>query len=195
MVDEQRCLVVRQSDGVRLGEAGVEIAKLQHLAFVHRLRERDLHVASPFRPLLTLLVDGDSLGQPARDSLLRHLKRDDVGELVPQRGLPAERARGPRPRGIERHNATEARAERANHAGQPQVTNGEVVVVREDLHENRAGRCELVAGRQCRERVLRERNGIFAEDWRLVAMHFQDEIAIANGDELIQLVQHLSSCR
>ena len=104
-----------------------------------------------------------------------------------QLNVPGGRALGR----IDRHNATEARAERANHAGQPQVTNGEVVVVREDLDENRAGRREVVAGRQRRERVLGERDGIFAEDWRLVAMHFQDEIAIANGDELIQLVQHL----
>ena len=64
-------------------------------------------------------------------------KRDDVGQLVPERRLPAERSRRPGTRGVERHDAAEAGAERADHAGQPEVAHGEVVVVREDLDEDR----------------------------------------------------------
>ena len=129
MVDEEGRLVVRQRDGVGLGEAGVEIAKLQHFSLVHRLGERDFHVAAPLGPLLPFLVDGNPFGQPARDPLLRHLQRDDVRELVPERGLPAERSRRPRSRRVERHDATEAGAERADHPGQTEVADGEVVVV------------------------------------------------------------------
>ena len=63
-----------------------------------------------------LLVDRHALGQPARHALLRELQREDVGQLVPQRRLPAEGARRPRARRVERHDAAEAGAERADQA-------------------------------------------------------------------------------
>ncbi len=47
VLDEQRRLVVRERDGVRLGEAGIQIAQLEHLIALERQREWNFHLAAP----------------------------------------------------------------------------------------------------------------------------------------------------
>ena len=101
---------------------------LQRLLSLQRHRERHFHLAAPLRARLAFLVDRDPFGQPARHPLIRHLQRDDVRQLVPQRRLPGERARVARLRRIHRDDAAEAGAERADHAGQAERADGEVVV-------------------------------------------------------------------
>ena len=115
-----------------------------------------------------LFVDRNAFGQPARDALLRHLQRDDVRELVPQRRLPGEVARRLGARRVHADDAAEARAERADQAGQAEVADREVVVDRKDLDEDRPLRRELVGRGQLLERLVRQRDGVLAKDLRLV---------------------------
>ena len=68
----------------------------------------------------------------------------------------------PRARRVERHHAAEARAERADHAGQADVAHGEVVVTREDLDQNRALRRHVIARAERGERVARQRQRMLA---------------------------------
>ena len=70
----------------------------------------------------TLLLElGDAFGEPPGNPLVRHLHRDDVRQLVPERRLPQELSRRLRLRRIERHDAAEAGAEGADHARQTDV--------------------------------------------------------------------------
>ena len=96
-----------------------------------------------------LLVDRDAFGQPARHALIRHLQRDDVRQLVPQRRFPLELAGRPR---VAANPSSTTRPKQAPSApimpGRPSVAHGEVVVLREDLDEDRPLRRELVSRRQ-----------------------------------------------
>ena len=83
VINEQRRFVVRERDGVGTREPRVEVCQLQRLASLEREREGNLHLASPIRTRLGLLVLGDPFGQPSRDPLIGHLERDDVRHLVP----------------------------------------------------------------------------------------------------------------
>ena len=109
--------------------------------------------------------------------------------LVPERRAPVELTGRPRLGRIERHHATEARAERADHAGQAHVTDREVVVLRKHLDEDRAARTELVAFRERLERLLGKRQHVFAHHRHLVAMQPHDQFAVLDRLELVERVE------
>ncbi len=136
-----------------------------------------------------LFVFGDAFGQPSRHALIRHLQRDDVAELVPERGFPLEVARRTRLRRVERDHAAETRAQRADHAGQAERPDGEIVVLGEHLDQDGPLRRELVLGRHRAERLVRERDGVFLEDRGFFLAQLDDQIAVANGLELVERVE------
>ena len=191
MLDDQRALVVRERYRLRILERGVQILQLQRLAAIEQAGEHQIHVAAPLGPRALLLVLRDAFGEPPRHALVRHLQRDHVPELVPQRRFPLEIARRARLRRVHRDDAAEADAEGADHAGQAERAHGEVVVAREDLDENRTARRELVARRHRVERLVREGDRVLLQHRRLVLVHAQDQIAVAHGDELIEAIHHL----
>ena len=109
--------------------------------------------------------------------------------LVPERGLPRERPAGTRVRRIKRHDPAEARTERADHAWKPCRAHSEVVVLRENLDENRALRRELVLRRQGLQRLLREWHRILAQDRSFSGIQLQDDVAFADLDELVERIE------
>src|SRR5262245_23015451 len=114
MFDEQRCFEIRDGDLARVGEPGVEIAELQRLPAVEQAGELDVHLTPPLRPRALLFVDRNAFSEPAWDALIRHLERNDVCQLVPQRRLPLEAAGRPCLRRVERDDPPETRAEGAD---------------------------------------------------------------------------------
>ena len=134
---------------------------------------------APLRPRDLLFVLRDAFGQPARHALVGHLQRDDVRQLVPQRRLPLELAGG---RAFGESIVT-TRPKQAPSApimpGQPDVPDGEVVVLREDLDEDRPLRRELVALRQRVERLRASGTAYSRITRRLVWMQADDEVAVA----------------
>jgi hypothetical protein len=110
LVDEQRRLEVRERDRLRVRERLVQIVQLQRLAAIEALSELDVHFTAPFGPCALLLVDRDAFGEPAWHALVRHLDRDHVRQLVPERRLPLKGARRPGPGRIHRDHAAEAGA-------------------------------------------------------------------------------------
>ena len=191
VLDEQRRLEVRERDRLRILNAAFRSRSFSVSPRFSIAGELDVHLAAPLGARLLLLVDRDAFGQPARQPLVRHLQRDDVRQLVPERRFPLELARRPRPRRIHRDDAAEAGAERADHAGQADVADREVVVLREDLDEDRALRRELVARRQRAERLLRQRHRVLLQHRRLVLVQPHHDVAVAHGDELVERVHHL----
>ena len=115
-----------------------------------------------------------------------------MAELVPQRGLPQEVAGLlTRARRVERHDAAETGAKRADHAGKPDGPHREVVVLREHLDQNRALRRVLVPLRHRLECFVRERDDVFLEDRRFILVQPDDEVAVADRLELVQRIEHL----
>ena len=95
VIDNLGRLVVGQHDQLGILEALVQVPELQRLALLERLREGHGGLTSPVGPGLRLLPHRDAFREPPRDAVVRHLQRDDVRQLVPQRFLPAEFARRP----------------------------------------------------------------------------------------------------
>ncbi len=113
-----------------------------------------------------------------------------MSELVPQRRFPQEIAgRLARVRRVERHHAAEARAERADHPGQSERAHGEVVVLGKHLDQNRALRLELILRRHRLQRLVRESDDVFLQDRRFVLVQPHDEIAVADGLELVERIE------
>ena len=191
VLDQQGGLVVRKRDRLRTRKRGVEIAQLQRLAAVQHAGEGDVHLATPLGARLFLLVDGDAFGEPARDPLVRHLQRDDVRELVPHRRFPLELAARPGIGRVHDDDAAETDAQRADHARQAERADGEVVLLRKDLDQDRPARRELVARRERAERLVRERHRILAQDRRLVRVEPHHNVAVADRDVLVDLVHHV----
>ena len=169
VLDEERRLEVGERNRAAVGERGVQILA----ASASRLRlsiAGELHVlprAHSGRAHL-LLVDRDAFGQPARHPLIRHLQRDHVRQLVPERRLPLELARAARCG----ESIVTTRPKQAPSApimpGQADVADREVVVLGKDLDQNRALRRELVPLRQRVERLVRQRQRVVLQDRRLV---------------------------
>ena len=128
--------------------------------------ELDVHLPGPFRPRLLLLVLGNAFGEPPRNTLVRHLNRDDVGQLVPQRRFPLERS-GSLALG---ESIATTRPKHTPSApimpGRPSIPDREVVVLREHLDENRSLILEFVALGEGIQRLVRERNRV---SWRTAA--------------------------
>ena len=69
--------------------------QLERLAVVRACAANSTSISRPHSGAgALLLVHRDAFGEPARHALVRHLQRDDVRELVPQRRFPLELARG-----------------------------------------------------------------------------------------------------
>src|SRR5207249_7498731 len=66
---------------------------LQRLAALEHRGEGDIHLASPLGSSPLLLVHRRAFGEPPRQALIRHLQRDDVRQLVPERRFPLKFAR------------------------------------------------------------------------------------------------------
>ena len=112
--------------------------------------------------------------------------------FVPERRFPLELARRPGFRGIHRDHAPEADAERAGHAGQPERSDGEVVVLRKNLDQDRALDGETVARGDGLERLPRDPHRVVTEHRRLVLVHLQDDVvARLDRHELVERVHHL----
>ena len=94
VIDDEPALVVRERNALRILEGFVQILELDVLLAIEDAREHVFARTRPVAPRLGLLPLGDAFGQPARHALIRHLQRDDVAELVPQRRLPEEIADG-----------------------------------------------------------------------------------------------------
>jgi len=189
VIDQQRRLEVCERDRVGTRESGVEIGQLESLALFQRGGERHLHVAPPFGPRLRFFPHRNALGEPTGHALIGHLQRDDVRELVPQRGLPRELAWWSRLRRIERDHAAEAGAERADHAGQPEIAYREVIVYRKDLDENRPLRRELVLRAEHLQRVARQRQRVLPQHRCLVGMHLDGHVAVFDLREAVELIE------
>ena len=187
--DQQRGLVVGQRDGLRIGEARVEIAELEDLAALQPGGEGHFHLAPPFLPCPRLLVAGDALGEPAWHTLAGHLQRNHVRQLVPERSAPIERARRPGARRVEGDHAAEARAECANHARQPQVPDGEVVVPREHLDEDWPLGLEAIPRRELLQRLLRQRQRILLHHGGFIRVKLHRDVAVRDRDELVERVE------
>ncbi len=190
IVDDDRALEVGDADLSRIGERGIEIVQLDHLVVVHHLGELHVHLPRPFGPRPLLLELRNPFREPARDALVRHLNRDDVGELVPEGRFPLELA-GSRFRRVERHDTAETDTERVEHARQAGDSHREVVVLGKELDEDRSLRRELVARREAVERLMRERNRVLLQQRGLVLLELEDQIAVADGDELVERVQQV----
>ena len=169
VLDQQRRLVVGERD--RLGVA--EAAELRSRSFITWPRSiAPAKVTSISRPhsgrARRLLPHRDAFGQPARHALVRQLQRDHVRELVPQRRAPVELAGRARLGRVERDDAAEAGAERADHAGQAERAHREVVVPREHLDQDRPVRREVPALGERGQRLARQRRHVFAHHRRFV---------------------------
>ena len=88
----------------------------------------------------------------------------------------------------DRDHAAETGAERANHPGQSDVSDREVVVAREDLDENRSARRELVASRQRRQRLMGDRHRLILQHRRFVLAEAEDEVAVTDRLELVERI-------
>ena len=154
-----------------------------------RLREVHFLVATPLRPRPLLLVNRDAFGQPPRDPLFRQLQRHHVRQLVPQGRSPVEHARLTRVRRIDRHDAAEAGAKRAQQAGQPEVADGEVVVVGEDLDEDWTGRIDAVESRQLRQSLRRQRHHVRPQHRRLGGIETDGQLPRLDRGELVERVE------
>src|SRR5262249_61452613 len=73
-------------------------------------------------------VDRESLGKPARDTIVRHLQRDDVSVFVPERAAPVELSAFARRRRIKRDDLSKTDTKRSQ-AGQAQRAASEVCVI------------------------------------------------------------------
>ena len=166
-------------------------ASCSDLALAVQARERQLRVARPRRVGEPLLVDRDAFGDPPRHALVRQLQREHVGQLVPHRRLPVERARRARARRVLRDDRAEAGAERADHSHQAGRADGEVVVLREDLDRDRALRVDAVAAAHLGERLRGERPGVEPEHGRLVGVHADGRDVALLRLEPVERVEHL----
>ena len=110
-------------------------------------------------------------------------------EFVPERGGPAERARRTRPRRIERHHASEAGAEGADHPRQPGRAHGEVVVLREHLDQDGPVGREAVAFGERGDRRLRQRLDERRHHRRFVAVELEHEPVSLDRRELLEGVE------
>ena len=191
VLDDERRLVIRERDHAWIAEPFVQVGKLEQLVLAERLRERHVHLAAPFEPRAAFLEHRGSLAEPAWQPVVRHLQRDDVRHLVPQRRAPVEFTRRPRLRRVHRHDAAEARAQRAEHAGQAQRADREVVVAREHFDQQRPLRRELPALAERGERLSRQLRHVFPHHRRLFSGHPNHHVAGGDRLEGVELVQHL----
>ena len=110
--------------------------------------------------------------------------------FVPQGRPPVEIARRAGPGRVHRDHATKAGAQRTDHPGQPEVSDGEVIVAREHLDQDRALHLQVVARRQGVERLLRQREYVLLEYRRLIGMHAHDNVTTLERLELVEGVHH-----
>ena len=75
-------------------------------------------------------------------------------------------------------------------SGQADRPDGEVVVLREHLDEDRSCRLELVLLRQRVERLARPWHDLLAHHGRFVGVQAHDQIAVADRLELVDRIQH-----
>jgi hypothetical protein len=82
---------------------------------------------------LQLLVNRDALAEPARHLVGRELERDHVAELVPQHGLPVDRAALVGRRAVGGDHAPETHAEVARIVGHAEGAHAEILLLGKDL--------------------------------------------------------------
>ena len=190
VLHHQRRLVIRQADRAAVGERGVQRRQRDRLAGGVGAQEIDLALAAPAGVGAALLEHRGAFGEPARHALVRQLQGDDVGELVPQRRRPVERAGRARPGRVEGHDAAEAGAERADHAGQAERADGEIVVAREHLDQHGPARRDVVALAEIGERLARQLLDRVAHQRQLLRVDLQDQIADGDRLETVERVEH-----
>ena len=143
----QRCLVVGVHDLITVGwahEAVVELAHRQDAVLVVGDQEAGIHVVAPRGRAPALLVDRESLRQPARHPVLGEREVEDVGDLVPEGRGPVELAPAARGGRVHRHHRAEAHPQRPE-PREPDRAHREIRVAGEELEPDRDGRLVLVA--------------------------------------------------
>ena len=118
-----------------------------------------------------------------------------MGHLVPQRRLPVEFTGSSCPGRIKGDNLSEASAQRPDHARQPQSAHGEVVMLRKYLDQNRTLRSELIECRELVKRTLTQLEHIVLEDGSFVRVEPNDKVALLEGFEFIQRIEHFEKIK
>jgi hypothetical protein len=113
----------------------------------------------------------------------------DVRHLVPERRLPAEFAGRVSLGRVHGHDTSEARAQRADEAGQPERAHGEIVVHREHFDQDRACGFETVARDKRLVRFCAERERVRPQHGGFVFRQLEHEIAGVDHVELRERVE------
>ena len=103
-----------------------------------------VQIVPPGGRAAALLVDRESLREPARHAVVGEREMKDVGDLVPEGRRPVELAPAARGRGIHGHHRAEAHPQRPE-AGEPDRAYGEIGVTGEEFKPDRGGWVVLVA--------------------------------------------------
>src|SRR6185503_8116536 len=74
-------------------KTGVEIRHLEPAFLRERAHKKRVPIIAPTGAGASLFVNGKTLGEPPRDTVVSHLQRDDVRVFVPERAAPIELAR------------------------------------------------------------------------------------------------------
>ena len=125
-----------------------------------------------------LFVDGQTLGEPARDVVLGEPEVEHVGEFVPEDGRPVEISDGPGGGRVHSEKASEGHAESA-HATQPDGPDREVAGIRIDLDSD--GQRRLIPaipfyqGLVC---LFRDLFNVWLEQCRLTLVHNEEETGV-----------------
>lgn len=189
VLHDQRRLEIRQRQALGPLEGVRQALHAKRLPECELMRVLERQLAAPGRLAAVLLENRDAFRQPARHPELRELQRVDVGELVPEGGLPAELPGLSRPGRIHRDDAAEARAESAHQAGQPERAHGKVVVQRKHLDQDRSARREAVARRERLVRLGSQRHSVRLEYGGFFLRELEDEVAGLHDLERVDPVE------
>ena len=167
----------------RLGaqEGGAEIADRRQFAAQDHPAIRRIHLLAPGGIMLRLFVDGNPFTEPPRHPVGGQAQRYDVAELVPQHRLPVEGRGGSRTVGCD--DLAEADAEKTLHRGHAERANREILLIREQLHRDRAVRLESVLLAELRSGLLEQLDDLVAVDRRLARVHLDEQAVRRQGPE------------
>ncbi len=124
-------------------ESAVELRDRQQLLLLHRDDDAGREAVGPLRVGLSLFVNRQPFGEPARHAVVGGGEHEHVVHLVPERAGPVERAGRAARRTVHRDDSSERHAERAE-TGHTHRADGEVLVIGIDLHLHRPGKRHLV---------------------------------------------------
>ena len=95
----------------RLHETGIQLAYRQQHSHAVSVEKSGRGLVAPTLTGPALFVDGQTLGEPPRDLMLREPEVEHVGEFVPEDGRPVEISDGPGGGRVHSDKASEGDAE------------------------------------------------------------------------------------